>query len=230
MPLFGLVHVSLLITIVVVAALLTIYVRRRPESAKAIRLILGGSLAGNELIWWCYRYSQEGFRFPHNLPLQLCDVTLWAAVFSALTLAPWLIEFNYFAGIAGAGMALLTPDLWSPWPTYPAVYFFLAHGGIVIIPIVLIYGGVVCLRPRSMWFAFAMLLSFAVLIGIFNAITGENYMYLCRKPANASPLDAFGPWPWYLLASNVLALFLFWLLWLPVRRSTLARAKANASA
>ena len=33
-------------------------------------------------------------------------------VAACLTLKPWIVEFDYFAGMAGAGMALLTPDLW----------------------------------------------------------------------------------------------------------------------
>ena len=42
-------------------------------------------------------------------------------------------------------------------------------------------------------------------------------MYLCGKPKGASLLDSLGPWPNYLLAGGVVALALFWLLWLPVR-------------
>jgi hypothetical protein len=53
------------------------------ESARRpVRLVLGIGLAINELIWWHYRYSQEGVHL-WNLPLQLCDVTLWMTAVAA---------------------------------------------------------------------------------------------------------------------------------------------------
>jgi len=64
------------------------------------------------------------------------------------------------------------------------------------------------------------------LVATINQIYGTNYMYLCRKPKNASLLDALGSWPWYLLAGAGIALALFWLLWLPVKQSnTMARSQ-----
>ena len=65
---------------------------------------------------------------------------VWAAVIACLAPVPMSWSSLYFAGLAGAGMALLTPDLWSPWPSYPAVYFFVAHGGIVIAAAMLVFG------------------------------------------------------------------------------------------
>jgi hypothetical integral membrane protein (TIGR02206 family) len=173
-------------------------------------------MAVNEWIWWAFRYSHEGVHLP-NLPLQLCDLTVWAAVLACLRPTPWLVEFAYYAGLAGAGMALLTPDLWSPWPSYPAVYFFLAHGGIVIAVSLLVFGGAAPIEPRAPWRAFGLLAAYAAAVGSFNAAFGTNYMYLCRKPKNASLLDAFGPWPLYLAGGAAAALALFWVLWLPLR-------------
>jgi hypothetical integral membrane protein (TIGR02206 family) len=215
--LFGLLHLTLLVAIAVAAVALSLLVRRCVDRARPVRIALGLGLAVNELIWWSFRYTHEGFHPAFNLPLQLCDATVWATVLACLTLAPLVVEFAYFAGIAGAGMALITPDLWSPWPTYPAIYFFLAHGGIVIGVAVLVYGRVRPLRNSAVWRAFAILIAYAAFVGTVNAALKSNYMYLRTKPANASLLDAMGPWPWYLVGGAALALALFWLLWIPAR-------------
>jgi hypothetical integral membrane protein (TIGR02206 family) len=222
MPLFGPLHLTILAVTAALAAALCILLRTDRLSPAVVRRALGIGLAVNELAWWMYRYSHEGFRFPVNLPLQLCDATVWATVVACITLLAGFVEFAYFAGIAGAGMALLTPDLWSPWPSYPAIYFFLAHGGIVIGAAVLVYGRIAPLKPGAPWRAFGWLLAYAAVIGAFNAIFKTNYMYLREKPGNASLLDALGPWPVYLIAGAAVGLALFWLLWLPARSRTSA--------
>ncbi len=212
MPLFGPLHLTLLAATAVIAAALSWLLRRGRISPQAVRLTIGYGLAVNELVWWIFRYSHEGFHVQRNLPLQLCDATVWATVLASITLLPALVEFAYFAGLAGAGMALLTPDLWSPWPTYPAVYFFLAHGGIVICAAVLVYGRISPLRPGAVWRAFGWLLAYAAVVGALDAIFHANYMYLREKPAQASLLNALGPWPVYLIAGAAVALAMFWLL------------------
>ncbi len=114
-------------------------------------------------------------------------------------------------------MALITPDLWSPWPSYPAIYFFVEHGGIVVAISVLVFGGTAHLSRRPPWRAFALLMALAGVLGVIDAVTGANYMYLSRKPKSASLLDMLGPWPVYIAAGAVLALALFWLLWIPLQ-------------
>lgn len=217
MPLFGTVHLSLLAGIAFLSVLTAWLCRTGRLPSRPVRLALGYGIAVNELIWWAYRYSHEGFRFPHNLPLQLCDATVWATVIACLTLAPAAVEFTWFAGIAGAGMALLTPDLWAPWPQYPSIYFFLAHGGIVGGAIILVAGRIAPLRKSAPLRAFGILLAYAAFVGAVNAAAGTNYMYLCRKPGNASLLDQMGPWPMYLLGGAALTLVIFGLLWLVAR-------------
>jgi hypothetical integral membrane protein (TIGR02206 family) len=226
---FGWLHLSLLAVTLALAAGLSRLSQRKRTSHRPLRLALGWGLAINEVIWWIFRYSHEGVHLS-NLPLQLCDATVWSSVVACLTLQPFVVEVAYFAGIAGAGMALVTPDLWSPWPSYPAVYFFLAHGGIVIACAVLVFGGIRPLRPGAWVRAYWSLLLYACAVGAFDWIAGANYMYLCFKPRSGSLLNAFGPWPLYLLPAQALAAVLFWLLQLLATRTQLSTSPRSAPA
>jgi hypothetical integral membrane protein (TIGR02206 family) len=212
--LFGPAHVAILAAIAAAAVVSARVARRRPA---AVRIALGALLAANELVWWVWRIGHEGLH-RNALPLQFSDLTIWVTVAALLTLSRWTVEVAYYAGLASAAMAVLTPDLWAPFPSYPTVYFFLEHGGLIIAVAALVGGGMA--RPGGFWRAWVVLNVFAAAVGAFNAVLGTNYMYLCRKPAGASLLDWFGPWPWYLLPAEIAAVALFWLLRAPWRVST----------
>ena len=216
--LFGRAHLLILAAIPVVAALLAWTARWSAAAARRIRLGMGWFLLVNELVWYGYRLSKEGVRFPEGLPLQLCDLTLWLAVLSLLTLNRWICESAFFLGIAGASMAVLTPELWRPMLSYPTIYFFLAHGGVIGAALFLVWSKQARPAPGAAWRALLVVNLWAALVGTFNTRFGTNYMFLCHKPGAASALDVMGPWPWYLVAGEAAALAIFMLLSLPFRR------------
>ncbi|MCL6544921.1 MAG: TIGR02206 family membrane protein [Bryobacteraceae bacterium] len=222
--LFSPAHLAILASIPAVGAALAWAGRRDIWSPRRIAIALGLLLAFNEAVWYAYRLLTEGWRFPEGMPLQLCDLALWSTIAALLTRRQTFFELAYYTGLAGSSMAVLTPDLWAPLLSYPTIYFFLAHGGLISALLFLLWTGL--LRPGlgSHLRVFLIGNLFALTVGIFNAVFGTNYMYLCRKPASASLLDYLGPWPWYLLAGELLALALFTLLYLPWRGSPTRRA------
>lgn len=213
--LFGLTHWLILLSIPALAGALTWLSRQDPGIARACRLGLGWFLLLNELGFYAFKLWKGWFQFPAGLPLQLCDLILWCTVAAAFTLKQMPFEFAFFAGILGTGMAVLTPDLWEPFPSYPTVYFFLVHCGIVATLLYLWWSRQARPLPGSVWRAMAMLNAYVAAMAIFNWLFGTNYVYLCRKPGSASLLDFFGPWPVYLIAVELVAFTGFWLLSLP---------------
>jgi uncharacterized membrane protein YwaF len=61
-------------------------------------------------------------------------------------------------------------------------------------------------------------------VGLANWLTGGNYMFIARKPNFPTLIDALGPWPWYLISLELVALAAFALVYLPYAAADLARA------
>ena len=211
-------HLAILLAIPLVAAVLSCIARSIPQTSRSIRLILGWGILINKLLWYVHCIRQGWFRPPHGIPLELCDITLWLTVASLLTLKASLFDVAYYFALAGSTMALLTPDLGDALPSYHAIEFFAAHGAVIAGILFLVWGGILRPRPGSWFRAFIWLNVYALLIGLFNKVFATNYGYLCSKPAHASLLDYCGPWPWYLLAEETLALIFFYALGWPFRK------------
>ncbi|MEM1031482.1 MAG: TIGR02206 family membrane protein [Myxococcota bacterium] len=149
------------------------------------------------------------------LPLHLCDVVVPVAVVALWSRRPRWTELTYFWGLAGTLPALITPDLRARFPDVHFVFYFLQHGLIVVAVFALLGGGDVALRPGAPGRAWLTLNVVALPVALFDALADANFMYLRARPPVATPLDAFGPWPYYVLAGEVVALVAFTLLYLP---------------
>ena len=130
-----------------------------------------------------------------------------------------VLELAYYWGLAGSGMAILTPDLGVSLPSYPAIQFFTAHGGVIIAVLYVIWRKLSKPRADSWLRAFILLNCYAGLIAVFNFVFKTNYFFLCEKPASASLLDYMGPWPIYIIVGEILALGIFALLHVPFRKT-----------
>ena len=217
---FGLPHLAILATVPALAALLAVAHRSQLPGHRAIRLILALLLAASSISLYTYFAALPGATmFPNHLPLELCDASLWLTVISLITLKPALFDVAWYWAIAGATQSLFTPNLVNPTP-FLSVQFFADHGLIVCASLYLVWSGQLRPRPGSVARSFIAANIYAAIIGAFDAVFRTNYMFLRNKPPTPSLLDLLGPWPWYILSCELLALALFLLLYLPFRNQS----------
>jgi len=155
-----------------------------------------------------------------SLPLALCHIALVVAAI-ACWWPGWLlgVELTYFWGLAGTLQAVITPDLTAGFPELEFLQFVVGHIGIVVAALYLVVGLGIEPRAGAVPRVLGITVGYALLLGIFDWVTGANYMYLAAPPDRATLLSLLGPWPWYLLSATAVAFVLLVLLDLPFRRS-----------
>jgi hypothetical integral membrane protein (TIGR02206 family) len=216
--LLGPAHMAILASVPLLGAGMAIAQRRLLKGRAWLRIALGWAILVDTVLWYGYMALHHEAIFPDRLPLELCDASLILCVIALFTLRPVVYDVVYYTGIAGTSMALITPNLWEPFPSFPTIQFFIAHGLTLAGVLYLLWSGQA--RPRSGSVGRAMLFVnlWAGVAGAADWAFKTDFMYLRAKPGNLSLLNLLGPWPWYILACEAVAFCLFLLLYLPFRR------------
>jgi hypothetical integral membrane protein (TIGR02206 family) len=186
-----------------------------PVSRTWIGRSLGIILLGYMAVIYFRQAAAAALALEYSLPLKLCHLVLIACILSLFRPNQWATEIAYFWGLGGTLQAALTPDLSRGFPSWDFFLFFWSHGGTLVAIFFLVSNRDFKPRKGSILRMMAAINGYALIVGAINAIGGWNYGYLCRKPNHSSLLDLLGPWPWYLLSLELVALVMFLLLSLP---------------
>lgn len=168
--------------------------RTRPSLRRFVKLLLVFILLFSEAGLHVWYFSQGIWKKESSLPLELCGITLLLSVIMLLTRSRRLYSFLYFAGIGGAFIALLTPNLVYPYPHFRFLLFFTAHGAIILL---LYMTWVEGYRPtlRSLFFTMLCLNVVAACVYAANSLLGSNYMLWRINPA---------PFPYWIISALTL--------------------------
>jgi len=194
------------------------------RTSRVFAVVFGVFLLPLQLFWMLP--SQWGIG--HSLPLQLCDLAAFAAVWALWSHSQTAFALTYFWGLTLTAQAFVTPELNGPdFPALEFIMFFGLHCLVVWAGIYLTWG--VGLRPdwRSYRIAVFATLGWGVVMFVFNRAMETNYGFLNAKPLAGSLLDVLGPWPWYLLSELIVGAAVWALItWPWVRRRSLRPAPA----
>ncbi len=214
----GLPHITAIILTIIIPVALAVLVRKAdsPTITRTVCYLLGATLLAGEVGHWGYRLVRGGFSsfVEQYLPLHVCGLTTFAIAFALFRRSQILYETAYFWGLVGTLNAILTPQLEVGFPKYRFFQYFIAHSGPVIGVLFATLG--LRMRPtfKSLFRSFLIINVYMVFIAGFNLLLGTNYMFICEPPDTNSPFF-FAPWPWYIPILDVVALVLFFVVYLP---------------
>jgi hypothetical integral membrane protein (TIGR02206 family) len=231
--LFAAEHLGAIAVIALATSALVAAARRRPgpwttTAARALAVLLVSAEVG----WWIFLVASHANRSEllYALPFQFCDAAIFVAAIALWSRRQLLVEVTYFWGLAGTIQAIFTPDLPQHFPSFPFVQYYVAHGGVVAAALLLVVGLGQWPRRNAFAWVIALTIAYTAVVGLLDAATGANYMYLRAKPASATALDLMGPWPWYIVWAGLVGVGLFVILDAPFRVLRRAREIGGAGA
>jgi len=217
--LFGNIHIVTMAIIVLVAVFLPLVCKNQSTSNKSLISKVIAFIILSHVIISPYKdlyLLQNPYNWREILPIHMCDLSeIFLAAF-LLGGPKILYKCAFFWGLAGASMAIITPDI--PVIDLDYAFFMIGHGMIVI---GVMYATIsLGNRPYAKDILTVSLITAFVLLPIvylINLILGEpaNYWYLIAKPAGASLMDAFPEPPYHLLITTPLAIATFYLIYIP---------------
>jgi len=176
--------------------------------SKSYALGIAILMLSNLIIENGYAISLGLWNMKQNLPLHLCGLSGIMGIILMFRFNNAMAQVFYYFGMTGSVHSLLTPEFDLGMQGYFYYGYFISHGGLLMICLYMIFH--LDFEPaKGSWLkTFAIIQVFVLVIGIFNFLTGSNYMYLSEPPVVDNPL-IMGPWPWYILVFEALALIHF---------------------
>ena len=217
--LFGNIHIVTMAIIGLVAVFLPLVCKNQSTSNKSLISKVIAFIILSHVIISPYKdlyLLQNPYNWREILPIHMCDLSeIFLAAF-LLGGPKILYKCAFFWGLAGASMAIITPDI--PVIDLDYAFFMIGHGMIII---GIMYATIsLGNRPYAKDILTVSAITAFVLLPIvylINLILGEpaNYWYLIAKPAGASLMDAFPEPPLHLLITTPLAIAMFYLIYIP---------------
>ena len=164
-------------------------------------------------------FYREGLldQFKLGLPLHLCDFSSAVIMLYFLTKKREFFLFAFFAGISGAGMAILTPDVLFAFPDIDYVRHMIGHSMILLgVTYAMIVDNQ---RPflRDVHRVLFVLSILLLLMYPINFILGSpaNYWYVMEKPPGLNVTGFMRDAPYHMIDIYILAVIVCYLIYLP---------------
>lgn len=189
-----------------------------PRGHRYLRAGLFTLVLLNESAWFAYRHFIAQIPLVQNLPLHLCDISVFALLAGLVTRHRLLAEFSYYAGVVGALLAVCFPAISEQGAIYVVaeIRYFITHIALVAAGFYFTFGRGYFPAYGAVVRSYLAILLYALLITPLNLFLGTNYFFTLKAPKQLAFLHAYPHWL-FLLAVAVIFWAVFSLMHLPIR-------------
>ena len=206
--LFGLSHWAAILIFIFLLIFLPSYSKSHLSinQQKSLGNILGFLIFINFPIWVLLEFIGGSFDVKLHLPLHLCRFANLLLPFVMLRRNEFIFQILFYWGLSGMFQAIITPDIVQDFPHFHYFRFFIGHHLMIValMYVIIVYK----MKPtiEGLKNSFFGLNLFLVISFLANILLDANYFWIMEKPPTGSLLDYMGPWPWYILTAEFLAL------------------------
>jgi len=215
--LFSTDHILFIFSVIIIIFLIYIFRDKMKKNKIFYERLLIYSLIISEGSLHVWRIYVGKWTLTTSLPFHLCGISIILAIIMLINKNFYLFELTYFWGLIGAFIAIITPSLDVNYTHYRFWQFLIAHASVVFAVVYMLFVENYRVNYKSVWKTFGITNFIVLIVGVINIILDSNYLFLCGKPMGTSKtlFDFFGPWPWYLVTIEFLAITVFHIWYIP---------------
>lgn len=168
-------------------------------------------------VFWALSIGK--FRPDSMLPFHLCGIMVFIEFVAVMNNNTLFKEIAYTAGLPGAFIALLTPDINGyPFFSFQFQVYIISHMILMTIPLLLVYGDEYRPNREYLTRVYGFLCTLAAFDGVVNKLLNSNYLFVSKAPSGTPFIyieKLFGYWGYlsFLIIGSFLALNLMYLLY-----------------
>lgn len=185
-------------------ALCLLYRRLAPKGRMLMRCVIAGLVLADEALKMIVLLIGGNFTVNY-LPLHLCSINLFVIAWHVIRPSQTLDNYLYAVCVPGALAALLFPS-WTALPpsSLMHIHSFTFHALLVCYPLMLLAGGDIRPRARTLPKVLLLLGCLACIAALANRLLGTNFMFLSYA-SKSNPLYWFKKnWGHHLLGYAVI--------------------------
>lgn len=151
-----------------------------------------------------------------NLPIQLCSISTFLALFLFLKKSDKVFNLLFFIGIFPPILSMVTPEIGYHFPHFRFIKYFLHHSAIPLAVLYFILFEGYRVPRKAILYSYVCVNIIAIPVFFLNQQLDTNFFYLASPTESKTILSFLGSGIMYYINLEIIAIFVFIITYIPM--------------